>query len=93
MEMVSKPITVPKEMALYLNDSEYDRSFQRNAMFLYPYIQDLTISHGRSAEIPGINKLDLINYYASLGLPYLNQSVSELEEDLVTLRKFRREML
>lgn len=90
MDMIIVPIAVPAAMQPYLNDTDHDRSFERNAMFLYPFIKDMTISHGRAAEILGVNKLDLIDYYCRIGLPYLNQSISDVETDLETLRSLRR---
>ena len=82
MEMISVPVTVPRAMIPFVNDSDDHRTFERNAMMIYPYIQDLTISHGRAAEILGVNKLDLIDFYCSMGLPYLNQSINDLEEEI-----------
>ena len=64
MEMISVPITFPKDMAPFL-ERDQAQEFKRNAMILYPYIQDMTISHGRAAEILGVNKLDLIDFYVS----------------------------
>ena len=87
MEMMTIPMTVPKGMAPYLDDTEQDHSFERNAMMLYPFIQNLTISHGRAAEILGVRKWDLIEYYNSVGLPYLNQSKDELLADLATFER------
>ena len=57
----------------------YDQelAFKRNAMFLYPYIQDLTISHGRAAEILGVRKTDLIEFYGSMGIPYLGDAIEK----------------
>ena len=90
MEMISFPITIPKEMTPFLTgDQEVD--FKRNAMILYPYIQDLTISHGRAAEILGVHKLDLIDFYNSVGLPYLNQSVEDLEAEMADIRALYKE--
>lgn len=89
MEMVSVPMKLPKGMVPYLSDTERDRSFERNAMMLYPYIQDLTISHGKAADILGVNKLDLIDFYCGMGLPYLNQSISDLEEALADFHRMR----
>ena len=43
-------------------------------MILYPFIQNRTISHGKAAELLGIQKLDLIEFYGKLGIPYLNQT-------------------
>ena len=88
MDMVTVPVSVPKGLIPFLDDSDQNRSFERNAMLLYPFIKNLAISHGRAAEILGVNKLDLIDYYCSMGIPYLNQSVEELEEELKDIRDF-----
>ena len=56
-------------------------------MLLYPFIRNLTISHGRAAEILGVHKTDLIEFYDSMGIPYLDQSEEELMEDLETLNR------
>ena len=79
------PITVPENMAPYLKDMDSEQAFKRNAMILYPLIRDLTISHGRAAEILGVHKTDLIEFYDAMGIPYLNQSKEELLADLAAL--------
>ncbi len=58
-------------------------------MILYPLIQNLTISHGRAAEILGVSKLDLIDFYNSMGLPYLNQSPEDLEEEIAGFARLK----
>ena len=90
MKTVNVQLTVQEGMAPFLDDTERDHSFERNAMMLYPFIQKQTISHGRAAEILGVHKFDLIDFYASLGMPYLHQSVAELEEELADIRSFER---
>lgn len=84
---VSVSVTVPETMVPYLVDMEPEQIFARNAMILYPLIRDLTISHGRAAEILGVRKTDLIEFYDSMGIPYLNQSKEELLADLAALDK------
>ena len=84
MKTVNIQLTVPEDMVPYLTD-DMEHFFERNAMILFPYIQNLTISYGRAAEILGVHKTDLIEFYDSLGIPYLNQSEEELLEDLATL--------
>lgn len=79
---VNVQLAVPEEMTPYLLNDDIEQSFERNAMLLYPLIKNMTISHGRAAEILGVSKWDLIEYYNSLGIPYLNQSKTELLEDL-----------
>ena len=76
-------IDIPVGMKDYIQLSD---SLRRNALWLYLSIMDRKISHGKAAEILGIRKLDLIDLYASMGLPYLDQTMDELDEDLSTLR-------
>ena len=66
-------------------DDKRDR-LVRNAMIIFPFIKNETISYGRAAEILGLPKIELINLYSSLGLPYFNQSESELVEDLKNIK-------
>jgi len=86
MATVMVPMNVPEGMAPYLNSIDDSESlFARNAMLLYPFIQNMTISHGRAAEILGVRKTDLIEFYDSMGIPYLNQSRQDLMNDILTL--------
>ena len=75
-------IDIPVGMKDYIQTSD---SLRRNALWLYLSIMDRKLSHGKAAEILGIRKLDLIDLYASMGLPYLDQTMDELDEDLSTL--------
>ncbi len=59
----------------------------RNAMLLYPYIKNDTISYGRAAEMLDIPKMELIELYGSLGIAYFDMTEEELAEDLATLNK------
>ncbi|MBR6028633.1 MAG: UPF0175 family protein [Clostridia bacterium] len=85
MEMQTLSLNVPKDMVHYFQHEDQKQSFARNAMMLYPLIHGMTISHGRAAEILGVSKTDLIEFYDSMGIPYLNQSKEELMSDLATL--------
>lgn len=82
MEMVTVSVKVPKGLECYLEDTDPDQIFARSAMMLYPFIQNLTISHGRAAELLGVRKLDLIAFYDKMGMPYLNQSAEDLDEEI-----------
>lgn len=84
MKTANVQLTVPEEMTPYLLSEDFERSFERNAMLLYPFIKNMTISHGRAAEILGVSKWDLIEYYNSIGIPYLNQSKNEILSDVAT---------
>jgi predicted HTH domain antitoxin len=56
---------------------------------LYPYIQDKIISHGKAAEVLGIKKLDLIQLYADMGIPYFDMDIQDVEEDMETIRALK----
>ena len=89
MRTVDVQITVPEGFVPYLDDTERDVSFERNAMMLYPYIQRGIVSHGRAAEILGVRKWDLIEYYNGLGIPYLNQRKEDLLADIATFERVK----
>ena len=67
-------IQVPIGMAKYLNVVNKETELTRNALLLYPYILNQTISHGRAAEILGIRKSELIDIYDKLGWRYFYDS-------------------
>lgn len=87
MKNVKIELTIPEGMLPYLSDDDCAGSFERNAMMLFPFIQNLTISYGRAAEILGVCKTDLIEYYDSLGIPYLNQERDEIMIDVDTINQ------
>ena len=87
MESVKISISIPKEAACYLMNEQPEQEFSRNAMMLYPLIHNLTISHGRAAEILGVNKTDLIEFYDSMGIPYLDMTRKELLGDIAALER------
>lgn len=82
MELASIEICIPKEMKPFLLNENSSDELRRNALILFPYIKDLTISHGRAAEILGIPKWDLIELYEDMGLPYLDLDISEVEKEV-----------
>lgn len=82
MDLIKYELKIPSEMKLLMTNSDKKTEIQRNAMLLYPYIHNQTISHGRAAEILGMNKYDLINIYEDLGLPYYSIDFSEVEEEI-----------
>lgn len=92
MTMVAATIVVPEGILPYLEQDDDRTQFERNAMILYPFIQNRTISHGKAAELLGIQKLDLIEFYGKLGIPYLNQTAEELEEELNGFRVMKERL-
>lgn len=87
MAYVDVNIKVPVEIAVYLNASNEMLEMERNALLLYPYILNQTISHGRSAEILGIRKNELIDIYDKLGFSYFDLIMDDLDMELEAYRK------
>ncbi len=78
---------IPEEMVSFVMKKDKEKQLERNAMMLYPYVHDGIISHGRAAEILGIFKTDLIVLYGRMGLPYIEMTDDEIEEELATVKK------
>lgn len=89
MELTNVELRIPKQMEQYIQVKDTEKELLRNALLLYPSIKDYTISHGKAAEILGINKLDLIALYSSIGLPYFNMTSDEIEEELETFHRLK----
>lgn len=83
--MITIDMELPNEMATYAMPQSKEEQLIRNAMMLYPYIRRGVISHGRAAEILGIFKMDLITIYGEMGLPYIEMTDEEIEEELETV--------
>lgn len=80
---------LPDEMIRFAMPKSKEEQLVRNAMILYPYVQQGKISHGRAAEILGIFKMDLITLYGKMGLPYVVMSDEEIEEELAIVSYLR----
>lgn len=89
MTMQAVSINIPDAMVEYTTVQNESTQLMRNAMILFPYIQNETISHGKAAQILGIHKMDLIAMYSTLGIPYLDQTKEELGSDLSVLKNLR----
>ena len=85
----SVTINVPTGMAKYLVTLNPEAELTRNALLLYPYILNQTISHGRAAEILGIRKSELIDLYDPLGYSYFDMTMDELDDELDTFRRMK----
>lgn len=85
MIMTGIELHVPAETKAYVLDKTTE--MVRNALLLYPGIADETISHGRAAELLGISKMELIELYGSLGIPYLDMTDEEFEEEIQMVKK------
>ena len=86
----SVTIRVPLGMSKYLVNMNPETELTRNALLLYPYILNQTISHGRAAEILGIRKSELIDLYDKLGYSYLDMIQDELDDELDNFRELKK---
>ncbi len=86
----SVTIQVPVGMSQYLVTMNPESELKRNALLLYPYILNQTISHGRAAEILGIKKSELIDLYDDLGYSYLDMTMDDLDDELNTFRQLKK---
>ena len=78
-------------MSKYLVTVNPETEFTRNALLLYPYILNQTISHGRAAEILGIRKTELIDLYDRLGYSYFDMTLDDLDDELNIFRELKKE--
>ena len=83
---------MPEEMVSFVLPADKEGELKRNAMMLYPYVYDGVFSHGRAAEILGIFKMDLIVLYGKLGLPYIEMTDEEIDEELSTVNYLKEVM-
>ena len=77
-------------MHKYLEELSPELEMRINALLLYPYILNPSISHGRAAEILGIGKSELLDIYDKLGYSYLDLIQDELEEDIDTYLQLKK---
>lgn len=91
MCMAKVEIDIPQEMSEFTVKLSPSMQLLRNAMILYPYIQNCTISNGRAAEILGISKIDLIALYSKIGLDYLDMSDEEFEAEIQTAKELENQ--
>ena len=86
----SVTIKVPVGMSKYLVTMNPETELTCNALLLYPYILNQTISHGRAAEILGIRKSELIDLYDKLGYSYFDKTKDVLDDELNTFRELKK---
>ena len=79
--MATVTMNIPEEIMDFMVCENKSDELRRNALLLYPFIKNETISHGRAADILGISKWELIELYGSEGIPYIDQSWNEVEQD------------
>ena len=56
--MINVQIDIPEALLPFVNPKDEREQLLRNAMIIFPFIQDETISYGRAAEILNLKKID-----------------------------------
>ena len=84
--MINVQILIPEALKPFATVETEQEILIRNAMIIFPFIWNETISYGKAAEILNVKKLDLIELYGKMGLPYFNQTKEEIEEDLKNIK-------
>ena len=82
MDTVKIVYNVQADAAKYV-----EQSTKGLALLMYPKIKNGTLSHGKVAELLGINKYDLIDWYDELGFPYFDISTEDVEKDIQSIDK------
>lgn len=82
-------IDLPNKMADFLNKKKINDTteFKRAAFMLFAYIDSGIISHGKAAELLGVDKFRLINFYGNYGLQYITDPVDKYLESEIKFFK------
>jgi predicted HTH domain antitoxin len=83
-------IPVPEEIVNLLGSEEAVRKEAREA-FVFDLVRRGTISKGKAAELLDISLWELPELIAQYQIPWFSYSLEELEKDLETLRKLKRD--
>lgn len=87
IDMTKIEMEVPTPILPFVNHGQFQS--QQTALLLYPYIANGDISNGKAAELLGISKMELLDMFGEMGIPYYNQTSEELDNDIQALRKLR----
>lgn len=77
-------ILLPSDLTNNMSNSDI---INMNALALLPYIKNDDITYGQAARFLGIERLDLIEFYGSLGIPYVDYDPKEIDDELETFNK------
>ena len=80
--MKSILLNFPDKMADYINNRSIDdiTEFKRAAFLLYAYIDAGMLSYGAAAELLGVDKFKLIDFYGGYGIPYVDYDLDTYAE-------------
>ena len=83
MHMVNIEVRIPENAKGYVMHDTSEE--MRNALLLYPSIANNTISHARAAELLGMHKMELIELYSRLGIPYIDMNLNTGQLQIETM--------
>jgi predicted HTH domain antitoxin len=83
-------ISIPEEIVDLLGSEDAARKGAREA-FVFDLVRRGKISKGKAAELLGISLWDLPELIAQYQIPWFSYSPEELEKDVETLRRFKRD--
>ncbi|MDP4147449.1 MAG: UPF0175 family protein [Bacillota bacterium] len=76
---------MPSEILNYVSVNDSNYSDRVRELMIYVLVKEGKISFGKGAQMLGITKIDFITDLGKLGIPYFNESITEVESDLKTL--------
>jgi hypothetical protein len=88
--MSQKPVMLNEEVIELLGDSPEQIEQNVLELIVLELYRRHDISAGRAAEILGRDKLEFIRWSGSLGIPYLDMTAEEWQEELRTIEKLWR---
>lgn len=87
MNTIRMEFEMPSEILNYVSKNDKDYNDKVKELMIYALIRDGKISYGKGAEMLGINKFDLVTALGKLGIAYFNETIEEVEDDLMALDK------
>ena len=91
MVMTSIEVKIPETAKKYVISGTTEKI--RSALLIYPSIVRGDISYGRAAELLEMHKMELIELYGSMGIPYFDMTDEEFEEELKTIERWKRKQV
>ena len=86
-------IDIPTAFSEYMKNADRNTKLLQTALLVYPYIRKGDISYGKAAEVLGLNKLDLIALYSSVGIPFFDMTADEFDEEMQTVSMIAEQVI
>ena len=88
MEVIE--LSIPKEFADLLGKSPKEVQQSVHELLVLSFYRDHKLSAGRAAKLLGMDRLSFIRWSGELGIPYIDMTPEELQQDLRTLEAMDR---